>query len=72
MSCLRYIVISNLGYDVHGVFMQNWDIADEQGQCSADKDYKDAAIVCDKLGIKLHHVNFVKYYWNDVFRSENF
>lgn len=48
--------------------MQNWDIADEQGECSASKDYKDASIVCDKLGIKLHYVNFVKEYWNHVFR----
>lgn len=47
--------------------MQNWDIADEQGSCSASRDYEDAKIVCDKLNITLHHVNFVKEYWNDVF-----
>lgn len=47
--------------------MQNWDIADEQGQCSADKDYQDASLVSKKLGIPLHYVNFVKHYWNYVF-----
>lgn len=48
--------------------MQNWDIADEQGHCSVSEDYQDASIVCDKIGIPLHYVNFVKQYWNYVFR----
>lgn len=47
--------------------MQNWDIRDEKGVCSAENDYQDASYVCDKLNIKLHHVNFVKEYWNEVF-----
>lgn len=47
--------------------MQNWDIADETGFCSSAEDYEDAKYVCNKLDIKLHHVNFVKEYWNDVF-----
>uniref|UniRef100_A0A6P7GR48 tRNA-5-taurinomethyluridine 2-sulfurtransferase n=1 Tax=Diabrotica virgifera virgifera TaxID=50390 RepID=A0A6P7GR48_DIAVI len=56
-----------LGFNVSGVFMQNWDIRDEKGICSSEEDFKDAQYVCDKLGIKLHHVNFVKQYWNEVF-----
>lgn len=59
--------IEFLGYDIQGVFMQNWDITDEKGYCSADADYKDALFVCDRLNIKLTHVNFVKHYWNEVF-----
>lgn len=47
--------------------MKNWDIIDETGTCTADNDYNDAQYVCDKLNIKLHYVNFVKVYWNDVF-----
>ncbi|KAK9745436.1 Aminomethyltransferase beta-barrel domain [Popillia japonica] len=54
-------------YNIQGVFMQNWDITDEQGFCSASEDYKDAKYVCDKLNIPLISVNFVKEYWNDVF-----
>lgn len=50
--------------------MQNWDIADEEGHCSADKDYKDAIIVTKKLNIPLHYINFVKHYWNFVFRLD--
>lgn len=48
--------------------MRNWDIKDETGSCTGDKDLQDAAYVCDVLGIRLHEVNFVKEYWNQVFR----
>lgn len=50
------------------VFLRNWDTADETGKCLADEDYKDADYVCKKLDIPLIEVNFVKDYWNDVFR----
>ncbi|KAJ3647703.1 hypothetical protein Zmor_019566 [Zophobas morio] len=66
-SAVAALILKHKGYDVQGVFMQNWDIADEKGVCSADADYKDAALVCGKLNIKLTHVNFVKHYWNEVF-----
>ncbi|RZC41991.1 mitochondrial tRNA-specific 2-thiouridylase 1 [Asbolus verrucosus] len=66
-SAVAALLLKQRGYDIQGVFMQNWDIADEKGFCSADADYKDAAWVCNKLNIKLTHVNFVKHYWNEVF-----
>lgn len=47
--------------------MQNWDIRDENGTCSTSDDYLDAQILCNKLNIQLHYVNFVKQYWNEVF-----
>lgn len=47
--------------------MQNWDISDETGKCSAEADYEDATFVCDKLKINLYRLNFVKQYWNEVF-----
>jgi tRNA-specific 2-thiouridylase len=56
------------GFRVSGVFMRNWDIANETGHCSADRDCEDAAFVCHHLGIPFHEVNFVREYWNDVFR----
>lgn len=69
MSILFYCKFSFqiLGFSVQGVFMQNWDIRDETGVCSVENDYQDAAYVCEKLNIKLHLVNFVKEYWNEVF-----
>lgn len=56
------------GFDVVGVFMQNWDVNDETGHCTVEQDYEDAVRVCSKLGVPLTRVNFVKEYWNDVFR----
>lgn len=58
---------STLGFNVQGVFMQNWDIRDETGSCSVENDYQDAKYVCNKLNIKLNCVNFVKEYWSEVF-----
>ena len=58
-----------LGFQVEGVFMKNWDLTNETGVCSQDQDLEDAHYVCQKLDIPLKEVNFVKEYWNDVFRS---
>lgn len=65
---LTYCLNLSVDYQVTGVFMRNWDIADEVGQCSADKDAADAEFVCNHLGIPFVEVNFVKEYWHDVFR----
>ena len=51
-----------------GLFMRNWDVLDETGQCSADKDCEDAQHACSILNIPFHQVNFVQDYWHDVFR----
>lgn len=56
------------GFEVHGLFMRNWDVSDEAGKCTADKDVEDAKFVCRHLQIPFHEVSFVKEYWNDVFR----
>ncbi len=54
-----------LGYKVSGIFMQNWEDDDEQ--CTARQDYRDARAVADKLGIDLQTVNFADEYWQRVF-----
>ena len=56
------------GYEVVGVFMQNWDQTNETGVCTAALDRDDAVYTCDKLKIPLLEANFVKEYWNYVFR----
>ncbi|CAH1991648.1 unnamed protein product [Acanthoscelides obtectus] len=66
-SAVAALLLKQRGYEVHGVFMQNWDIMDEKGTCTLQADYNDALYVARKLDIKLHHVNFVKHYWNEVF-----
>nr|XP_003221566.1 PREDICTED: mitochondrial tRNA-specific 2-thiouridylase 1 isoform X1 [Anolis carolinensis] len=66
-SAVAAVLLRRRGYDVTGVFMKNWDIADEKGVCSADKDCDDAYRVCEILNIPFHQVSYVKEYWNDVF-----
>lgn len=46
------------GYRVSGLFMKNWEEDDTEEYCAAATDLKDAAQVCDRLGIELHEVNF--------------
>lgn len=54
-------------YHVEGLFMKNWEQDDDEAYCAAAKDLADAQAVCDKLGIKLHAVNFASVYWDRVF-----
>lgn len=70
-----YLLIQQ-GYDVEGIFMQNWDsfvnnenYDNKKEKCDAQYEYEDALRICNHLGITLHKVNFVKEYWNDVFQK---
>ena len=75
-SVAAYLLLKE-GYEVEAVFMRNWDstvnydilgnptIDDEI--CPQERDYQDALKVSNKLGIKLHKVDFVKEYWERVF-----
>jgi tRNA-specific 2-thiouridylase len=57
--------------------MRNWDSTinnDYLGNpnlnnniCPQEQDYNDALEVCNKLGIPLHRVDYVKEYWDNVF-----
>ncbi|KAL8612053.1 hypothetical protein ACOMHN_052075 [Nucella lapillus] len=66
-SAVSALLLKKKGYEVVGLFMRNWDVADETGRCGADRDLEDAHLVCDTLNIPLHQVNFVKEYWHHVF-----
>lgn len=76
-SASSLIKLIEEGYDVEAMFMRNWDSAannDYLGNptinedvCPQEKDYMDALSVANKLGVKLHRVDFVEEYWNDVF-----
>ncbi|WP_113905847.1 tRNA 2-thiouridine(34) synthase MnmA [Aliidiomarina celeris] len=55
------------GYQVEGLFMKNWEEDDTEEYCAAADDLRDAQMVCDKLGIQLHTVNFAAEYWDHVF-----
>jgi len=65
-SAVAAALLKDAGYDVHALFMRNWD-EDEDGYCTAAADLQDARRVCDDLGIPLHTVNFARDYRDRVF-----
>ncbi len=65
-SVAAYLLLEQ-GYKVSGLFMKNWEEDDTQEYCAAAADLRDAAQVCDRLGIELHEVNFAHEYWENVF-----
>ncbi len=60
-------LLQKQGYKVTGMFMKNWEEDDTEEYCAAATDLKDAAQVCERLGIELHEVNFAHEYWENVF-----
>lgn len=76
-SSVAAIILKEQGYNVIGLFMRNWDSMinnDVIGNpnlnddiCPQEKDYNDALVVCQKLDIPLHRIDFVKEYWDYVF-----
>ncbi|MFP4061257.1 MAG: tRNA 2-thiouridine(34) synthase MnmA [Halochromatium sp.] len=55
------------GHRVEALFMKNWEEDDEPGYCAAAADLADARTVAERLGIRLHRVNFASEYWDRVF-----
>ena len=76
-SSVAALLLKQQGYEVIGLFMRNWDSTinnDYLGNpnldnsiCPQEEDYNDAKEVCDKLGIPLYRIDFVKEYWDNVF-----
>lgn len=77
-SSVAAILLKNQGYEVEGLFMRNWDSfvngetkdapVGETGICPQEEDYNDALEVCKKIGIPLHRKDFVKEYYDYVFK----
>jgi len=66
-SSVAALLLKQQGYQVEGLFMKNWEEDDTDSYCAASVDVEDAQKVCDRLGIKLHRVNFAAEYWDHVF-----
>jgi len=76
-SSVAAALLLEQGFLVEAVFMKNWDSATnndilgnptiDEEICTQEKDFQDAKKVADKLGIKLHKVDFIKEYWDHVF-----
>lgn len=59
-SSVAAYLLKQEGYDVIGVFMKNWDDANDDGVCTATEDYEDVKRVANQLGIPYYSVNFEK------------
>ena len=66
-SSVAALLLKEAGYDVTGIFMKNWDDTDENGVCTAEKDFEDAIAVCNQIGIDYYSINFEKEYYDRVF-----
>ncbi|MEN9947170.1 MAG: hypothetical protein RLZZ293_1556 [Pseudomonadota bacterium] len=66
-SSVAAYLLKQQGYDVIGIFMQNWEDDDNDGYCTIKQDSMDAIAVADLLGIEIEIVNFAQEYKQRVF-----
>uniref|UniRef100_A0A0N4ZV97 tRNA-5-taurinomethyluridine 2-sulfurtransferase n=1 Tax=Parastrongyloides trichosuri TaxID=131310 RepID=A0A0N4ZV97_PARTI len=67
-SSVSAYILQKKGFEVIGVYMNNWDSVEEGlSKCTSSKEKEDTKYVCDKLGIKLYTLDCVKIFWNEVF-----
>ncbi len=78
-SAVAAYLLKQQGYDVTCAFMRNWDsVANEDINgnptlndpvCPQESDYNDAKSVADSLGLPLLRIDFIKEYWDEVFKT---
>lgn len=76
-SAVAAYLLKSQGFNVIAVFMQNWDSAanfennfiDTNSKCPAQLDFDDAKKVADKLEIPIYKKDFIKEYWDYVFKD---
>lgn len=68
-SSVSALMLQQMGYEVFGLFMKNWEEDDNNGACQATKDLEDVIQVCNILKIPYYTVNFSKKYYDDVFQN---
>lgn len=74
-SAVSAYLLQQQGYEVIGLFMQNWDsnvnletnYKSNNDKCDSQIDYEVALSVANHLNIPLYTKKFIKEYWNDVF-----
>ena len=77
-SSVALKVLKDEGYEVEAMFMRNWDSATnndilgnpdiDDDVCPQEKDYHDALMVAEELGVKLNRIDFIEEYWDTVFK----
>lgn len=67
-SAVSAFLLKEQGYDVTGIYMQNWMTEKNDPHCSAEQDLSDARAAADHLQIPFETINFSKEYWEQVFQ----
>jgi len=67
-SAVAALLLKQQGYQVEGLFMDNWEDGEDETYCTAAEDFQDARQVCEALSIPLHKVNFAAEYRERVFK----
>jgi tRNA-specific 2-thiouridylase len=66
-SSVAAALLLEQGERVEALFMKNWEEDDTDDYCAAAADLADAQGVAERLGLRLHAVNFATEYWDRVF-----
>ena len=66
-SAVSALLLKRQGFDVVGVFMNNWEEEDEYGVCTSQQDWQDVQDSCEVIGIPYYSVNFAREYEDRVF-----
>ena len=66
-SAVSALLLKRQGYEVIGVFMNNWEEEGEDGVCTNESEWRDVRDVCGALDIPYYAVNFAKEYRERVF-----
>ncbi|KAJ3272003.1 hypothetical protein HDV01_006043 [Terramyces sp. JEL0728] len=64
-STVSALLLKNMGYNVHGVYMKNWDHKYETGNCQDE--FPEIQKIANQIGIPIAQFDFTKEYWNYVF-----
>ena len=65
-SSVTALLLKEQGYDVHALFMKNWDDDDGSPYCSAKEDFMDAVFIAEQLEIPLNQISFCLLYTSDA------
>ena len=66
-SSVAALILKKQGYNVIGLYMNNWEEKDECGACTGEEDFADVRRVANAIGIPYYSVNFAKEYMDRVF-----
>ena len=65
-SSVTALLLKQMGYNVIGMFMKNWE-EEVDGVCTSEKDFEDVVAVAKQIGIPYYPVTFAKEYQEQVF-----